>query len=150
MNITNKFGLPDTIVNVLARPTYSKGKAHISVTELINSPRIVQLKRQHWDQIEEDASSMVWSLFGSAVHNILEHGKQENHIVEERIHLTHDGWNLSGAIDLQTASGQFVQVYCFKRLLEKIKNHEAACDMIIMNMKNIIRTSILFFQFFFN
>jgi hypothetical protein len=101
MKITNKFGLPDTFLNVLARPTYSKGKAHISATELINSPKIVQLKRKHWDEIEEDASSMVWSLFGSAVHNILEHGKQENHIVEERIHVEFDGWKISGAIDLQ-------------------------------------------------
>jgi len=101
MKITNKFGLPDTILNVLARPTYSKGKANISATELINSPRIVQLKRKHWDEVEEDASSMVWSLFGSAVHNILEHGKQENHIVEERVHITHEGWNISGAVDLQ-------------------------------------------------
>jgi hypothetical protein len=101
MKITNKFGLPDTFLNVLARPTYSKGKAHISATELINSPKIVQLKRKHWDEIEEDASSMVWSLFGSAVHNILEHGKQDNHIVEERIHIEFDGWKISGAIDLQ-------------------------------------------------
>jgi hypothetical protein len=101
MKVTNKFGLPDTIVNVLARPTYSKGKAHISATELINSPRIVQLKRMHWDDIEEDASAMVWSLFGSAIHNILEHGKDEHHIVEERLHITFDGWGISGAIDLQ-------------------------------------------------
>ena len=101
MKITNKFNLPETILNVLARPTYSKGKANISATELINSPRIVQLKRKHWDDVEEDASSMVWSLFGSAVHNILEHGKQDNHIVEERVHITHVGWHISGAVDLQ-------------------------------------------------
>jgi len=101
MKLTNKFGLPETIVNVLKRPTYSKGKAHISATELINSPKIVQLKRMYWDELEEDASSMVWSLFGSAVHNILEHGKADNHIVEERVHVTHDGWNISGAVDLQ-------------------------------------------------
>jgi len=101
MKITNKFNLPETILNVLARPTYSKGKANISATELINSPRIVQLKRMHWNEIEEDASSMVWSLFGSAVHNILEHGKADNHIVEERVHVLHEGWNISGAIDLQ-------------------------------------------------
>jgi hypothetical protein len=101
MKITNKFNLPETIINVLARPTYSKGKANISATELINSPRIVQLKRKHWDEVEEDASLMVWSLFGSAVHNILEHGKQDNHIVEERIHINHEGWHISGAVDLQ-------------------------------------------------
>jgi hypothetical protein len=101
MKFTNKFNLPQTFVNVIHRPTYSKGKAHISATEIINSPRIVQLKKKYWDEIEQDASEMVWSLFGSAVHNILEHGKDDHHIVEERIHLEFDGWHISGAIDLQ-------------------------------------------------
>jgi len=101
MKFTNKFNLPQTFVNVIHRPTYSKGKAHLSATEIINSPRIVQLKKKHWDDIEQDASEMVWSLFGSAVHNILEHGKDEHHIVEERIHLEFEGWHISGAIDLQ-------------------------------------------------
>ena len=44
---------------------------------------------------------MVWSLFGSAVHNILEHGKDDHHIVEERLFTTFEGWSISGAIDLQ-------------------------------------------------
>lgn len=101
MKLTNKFGLPQTFVNVIQRPTYSKGQANISVTELLNSPRIVQLKRMYWDYIEQDASEMVWALFGSAVHNILEHGKDPHHVVEERIFAEIDGWKLSGAIDLQ-------------------------------------------------
>ena len=101
MKITNKYNLPDTILNVLDRPTYSKGKAHISATELLNSPRIVQLKRKYWEFIETDASEMIWALFGSAVHNILEHGNGENHIVEQRLGTDVDGWRLSGAIDLQ-------------------------------------------------
>jgi hypothetical protein len=101
MKFTNKFNLPQTFVNVIHRPTYSKGKAHISATEIINSPRIVQLKKKHWDDIEQDASEMVWSLFGSAVHNILEHGKDKNHIVEERLNIEFEGWKISGAIDLQ-------------------------------------------------
>lgn len=101
MKLTNKFNLPQTFVNVIDRPTYSKGKAHISATEIINSPRIVQLKKKYWNEIEQDASEMVWSLFGSAVHNILEHGKDDHHIVEERLHLMFEGWHISGAIDLQ-------------------------------------------------
>jgi PD-(D/E)XK nuclease superfamily len=101
MKLTNKHGLPETILNVLKRPQYSKGKANLSVTELMTSPRIVQLKRRHWDELEEDSSDMVWSIFGTAIHNILEHGKDENHIVEERIHIQIGGMNISGAIDLQ-------------------------------------------------
>ena len=101
MKFTNKFNLPQTFVNVIHRPTYSKGKAHISATEIINSPRIVQLKKKYWNEIEQDASEMVWSLFGSAVHNILEHGKDDHHVVEERLHIEFEGWQISGAIDLQ-------------------------------------------------
>jgi hypothetical protein len=101
MKLTNNFGMPETILNVIARPQYSKGKANMSVTELLNSPRIVQLKRKHWDDLTEDAADMVWSIFGTAIHNILEHGKGDTHIVEERIHIELDGMRISGAIDLQ-------------------------------------------------
>jgi len=59
MILTNKFGLPDTIVNVLKRPQYSKGAAHISVTELLSPPQLVQLRAKHSDEIEQDASDMV-------------------------------------------------------------------------------------------
>lgn len=114
MKLTNKFGLPQTFVNVIQRPTYTKGKANISVTELLNSPRIVQLKRKHWDEIETDASEMVWALFGSAVHNILEHGKDDHHIVEERIFTEHEGWKLSGAIDLQEVEEDGIVISDYK------------------------------------
>ena len=36
-----------------------------------------------------------------AIHGVLEHGKDDNHLVEERISTSLDGWNISGAIDLQ-------------------------------------------------
>ena len=101
MQITNNFGLPETITNILKRPQYSKGKANLSVTEMMSSPRIVQLKRKHWDDLTEDASEMVWSIFGTAIHNMLEHGKDDHHIVEERVFATIDGYTISGAIDLQ-------------------------------------------------
>jgi len=46
MKLTNKFNIPQTFVNVLDRPTYSKGKANLSVTQLINSPKIVALTKK--------------------------------------------------------------------------------------------------------
>jgi hypothetical protein len=101
MKLTNKFNLPDTFINVITRPTYSRGDSEISVTEILSPPQLVQLRRRHADDIEQDASDMVWSLFGSAVHNILQHGKDQNHIVEERLFTTYDGWSISGQIDLQ-------------------------------------------------
>lgn len=114
MKITNKHNLPQTIVNVLHRPTYSKGKANISATELLTAPRIVQLKREHWDKLEQDAAEMVWSLFGSAVHNVLEHGRDEHHVVEQRLHAEVSGWSVSGAIDLQEVEEDGVIISDYK------------------------------------
>jgi len=101
-------------MNVLDRPTYSKGKAHLSVTQLLNSPKIVALTKKFEDEIEQDASDMVWSIFGSAVHNVLEHGKDENHIVEQRIHKEYEGWSISGAIDLQVINPDGIDVKDYK------------------------------------
>ena len=101
MKLTNKFNLPQTFVNILSKPTYTKGRAHLSVTEIINSPRIVQLKNIHYDELEEDVADKVWAIFGTAIHAVLELGKDDHHIIEQRLHATLDGWNISGAIDLQ-------------------------------------------------
>ena len=114
MKITNKFNIPQTFLNVLDRPTYSKGKAHLSVTQLLNSPKIVALTKKFEEEIEQDAADMVWSIFGSAVHNVLEHGKDENHIVEQRIHREYEGWHISGAIDLQVVNPDGIDVKDYK------------------------------------
>jgi len=101
-------------MNVLARPSYSKGKAHLSATQLLDSPKIVALRRKFDDEIEQDASDMVFSLFGSALHNILEHGKDDNHLVEERLHTELDGWHISGAIDLQIKNPNGLSIRDYK------------------------------------
>lgn len=114
MKLTNNYGIPQTFMNVLARPTYNKGKAHLSATQLLNSPKIVALTNKFDSELEQDASDMVWSIFGSAVHNFLEHGKDDNHLVEERLHIQHDGWHISGAVDLQIINSDGVDVRDYK------------------------------------
>lgn len=114
MRLTNVHGLPETIMLALHRPTYTKEGANMSVTELLGSPRIVQLKRRHWDELEQDASEMVWSLFGTAIHHILEHGKAENHVIEQRLHAKVDGWHISGAIDLQVVTPEGIEISDYK------------------------------------
>lgn len=114
MQLTNKFKIPQTFINILDRPQYNKGSAHLSVTQLLNSPKIVALTKKYEDWIEQDVSDMVWSIFGSAVHNVLEHGKDENHIVEQRLHNEYDGWRISGAIDLQVLNPEGIDVKDYK------------------------------------
>lgn len=105
MKYTNKFNLPESIVNAVKRPTYSRGKSQISVTQLINAPQIVALREKHNEDIEVDVSDQVWALFGSAVHHILEQGASEKHLVEERIYTSVGQWILSGAVDVQILHG---------------------------------------------
>ena len=114
MKLTNKFNLPETFINVIRRPQYSRGNSEISVTEILSPPQLVLLRRQYADDIEQDASDMVWSLFGSAVHNILEHGKDDHHIVEQRLFTTFEGWSISGAIDLQTIKDGKIYISDYK------------------------------------
>ena len=114
MKLTNKYNIPQTFMNVLERPTYSKGTANISVTQLLNSPKIVALTKKFDDELEQDVSDMVWSLVGSAMHNFLEHGKDENHVVEQRIHTEFDGFHITGAVDLQIVDEDGIDIRDYK------------------------------------
>ena len=115
MKITNKFGMPKPFVDFARNDKYSKGKADISVTTLIDSPRIRVLKEQHHDKIEVDAVDMIWSLFGTAVHSVLENAEEtENDITEERLYSEIDGWVLSGAVDRQEMSNNQINIIDYK------------------------------------
>ena len=95
MRLTNKHNLPEVFVRVLSKPTYSKGKADLSVTELLQPPQLVQLVKKHWDDLEEDVSDKISALFGTAVHVVLEMANdKKDMIVEERIHARVDGWDI--------------------------------------------------------
>ena len=113
VKLTNKFNIPQAFVNAVARPTYNKGGAHLSVTQLINSPKIVALTKKYDEEMEQDVNDLLWALMGTAIHEILDRHKDPADISEERLHTEIDGWKLSGAIDLQcpTPDGIVVKDY---------------------------------------
>lgn len=116
MIITNRYNLPQTFVNICEKPTYTKGKAHVSATGLLAPPRLARLKEMYDDQIKVDVTDMIWSIFGTAVHNILEQGKDANHVVEQRLHAELDGWHISGAIDLQIVHEDGIEINDYKNV----------------------------------
>jgi hypothetical protein len=77
MKTTNKFQLPEVVVKALTKDTYSRGDSNISVTTLIDSPRVGILKRKHDDEIEMDVVDYLWSRFGTAMHNVFEDATEE-------------------------------------------------------------------------
>jgi hypothetical protein len=102
MKITNRFNLPDAFYNFARNDKYSRGKADISVTTLIDSPRVRLMRDKYNDQLETDASDMIWALFGTAVHHVLESADDPSHVImEERLYAEVAGWILSGALDHQ-------------------------------------------------
>ena len=107
MRITNKHGLPETIIRALEDDEYSKGDAVLSVTQLITPPRIVLLQSLNESSLVVDAVDRIPALFGSAVHKIIEKGERDipGHIIEERLFVEVNGWKISGAVDLQIDRG---------------------------------------------
>ena len=99
--ITNKYNLPETLVNLAKSRDYSRGKSDRSITQLIDSPRVSILRMANDNKIEEDVTDTFWANLGSALHHITEKGADDNHIVEERLFLDIDDWTISGAIDVQ-------------------------------------------------
>lgn len=98
MIITNRFGLPQPLVNAVKFSTYNKGGADYSVTELCKPPRIAALEKLHWDDLEEDASDRLWMLMGSAGHEVLRRSS-DGGIVEERCTIEVAGKKISGQMD---------------------------------------------------
>jgi len=116
MIVTNKHGMPQTLVNLAKRDKYTKGKAHLSATEMLNSPRIVQLRKKYDDQVEVDVTDLIPSMWGTAMHYMVEQGKADNHIIEQRLHAEIDGWHISGAIDLQTVTPNGIEISDWKNV----------------------------------
>lgn len=114
MKYTNNHNLPQTLVNLTERDTYSKGAARISVTTLIGSPRVSILRHRHDEEIFTDVADQLWSLVGRALHHVAEAGADEQHISEERLYATISGWTLSGGIDLQMISDGRAKILDYK------------------------------------
>ena len=94
--LTNKLGLPEPLVEAIRNDGYSRGDADYSITQLIDSPRRVQLTRRH--EPDEDAADRIWSLIGQVAHTLLERANATG-IAEERLFAEVGGVRISGQVD---------------------------------------------------
>ncbi len=99
MALTNRLGLPSTIVRAVASDPY-KGGGDISVTKLIAPPYQRKLQQQH--QPVEDVADRIWALMGQIGHAILERvpTDESTAVREERLFTSCRGWTVSGQFDL--------------------------------------------------
>ena len=101
MNYTNELGLPAPLAAALTKDSYSRGDASYSATGLLRPPRMAALFDDPNNIMFRDVSQNLWTLFGTAVHSILEDSKHPDFITEERLYCSVSGIKLSGAIDVQ-------------------------------------------------
>ena len=115
MKITNNHNLPQSFVDFARNDKYSKGHADISVTTLIDSPRVRVMRDHYHSERVVDVVDNIWALFGTAVHHVLESTEPSDDVViEERLFTKINGWVLSGAVDHQVIKGQTVEITDYK------------------------------------
>tara|TARA_R110002074_G_scaffold156496_1_gene312711 strand:- start:38 stop:934 length:897 start_codon:yes stop_codon:yes gene_type:complete len=98
---TNKHNVPQEIINAVHNDNYTRGKATISVTGLLQPPKIRLLANEHQDDLVVDISDEIWKLLGQSVHTILERANENNKdtITEQRMFAKVNEWTISGQTD---------------------------------------------------
>ena len=97
MIITNKLNLPEAFVSAISNSRHNKEKC-LSATTLLKGTKEILLSDRHFDEIEIDASEEVWAVFGTAVHSILEHQKDDA-FKEEPFEVPVLDYKVTGKID---------------------------------------------------
>ena len=111
MIITNNLGLPRAFVE-MAKRDYEYAPNEYRVTSLLKGVRETILERRHDKEIEQDVSDMIWLLFGTAVHSILERQQEGDHEIKEtRIKIPFGKYLLSGQFDLYNAETKTITDY---------------------------------------
>lgn len=100
MKITNNLNLPDPIINAIKKHEHTGG--FISASQFNSSVRQFWLKKRHEDEIVKDASDMIWALFGTAFHKVLEDGVDggvDGGLGEKSLHAVVEMADVTGTCD---------------------------------------------------
>lgn len=111
MKITNSQGLPQPFVD-MAMPDYEYKPKEYRVTSMLKGVREILLTARHREEISEDVSNMMWALFGTAAHKVLERSKEgTNQLKENRLREQFGEYTLSGQFDLYDADTETITDY---------------------------------------
>jgi hypothetical protein len=121
MKYTEAKGLPPALLSLLTEQR-KPSPDRFSVTSLVDSPQIRQLRLRYWDQIEMDPLDGMWMLFGRLLHGKLEEHAGDNALTEEKLIMDVGGGQVVvGVPDYYDAEGggtiwdyKFCSVYAAK------------------------------------
>ena len=103
--ITNKQGVNELLVNAVrvamnSHVSHAEGGYYASVTELLNEPQQVLLRRRHADEIERDVLECIDLFIGTAVHEFIHNARGDyKGLSEERFKCEVLGKIVSGGMD---------------------------------------------------
>ncbi len=104
MRYTNKFNLPDYVVEWLESDSYDFEEGVISATRLLAPPRQFVLNHRFKEELEMDISDIIPSRYGTAIHDSVDKVKLTNCMQEERLYtnieINGKIFKLSGKFDI--------------------------------------------------
>lgn len=144
VRVTNKFGLPQPLVEAVSNNKYSPGKSDYTTTQLAGTPaRQLILRKEHWNEISEDVADLIYSLSGQSKHVVLERAaefcKEYHYLAEERFYIKRKGKTIGGQIDLYDENKLIL--YDWKETGVYAASHELKADWIAQG--NINRTMLI-------
>ena len=119
MNITNYNKIPEPIYRAVSKNWYSGNNTDhfCSVTQLLKPPKLFVLEKRHAKELQVEASDLIWSLMGSAMHRVLEASETGETLNEERLIAEVNGRIISGGVDLYEnrviSDFKFTSVWCY-------------------------------------
>jgi hypothetical protein len=109
MEMTNRYNLPEPVVNAIQRHEHKRG--YISASEFPNSIKQIILKRRHQGEIITDASDHLYTIMGTAMHAFFEKhtgGAEES---EQFLEVEVNGKKVTGTSDLYNPETKTITDY---------------------------------------
>lgn len=127
MILTNKYNLPEQIVNAVKLDDYDNHGTY-SATTLLKDPKEIILYKRHQGEITEDVSERIYSLLGTSVHYILEKSEEgENQFKEQRVYCNVGDDVISGKFDFydmkEEMLGDYKVTSVYKFLMGDVENY---------------------------
>ena len=107
MIITNKMNLPQAFVNCIQNARHNE-PGTLSATTLLKGTKEIILEDRHFEEIEIDASEEVWSVFGTAVHTILEN-QHDDAFKEEKFEVPIYDYKVTGKVDRYDMANETIE-----------------------------------------
>lgn len=84
MIVTNNLNLSESLVDAVTPKIPHNAEGCISATTLIRGTKDIILSKRHWNEMTEDASNLIYSAFGTAVHKVFEEAEDKPGVIKEQ------------------------------------------------------------------